>query len=92
MMSKLNEQEEVAAKRMADLTDSIFALLNQNLEEGGDPMEQLAALSFCLSGVAVDVGINREDFVRHMYKCYERMEEQRGVRLENITGGKNANH
>jgi hypothetical protein len=77
---------------MTDLTDSIYALLNQNLEEGGDPMEQLTALSFCITDIAIDVGILHEDFARHMYKCYARMEIQRSMRLENITGGKNANH
>lgn len=90
-MDELSKEEQAIADRIADLADKIFDVLNASVDEGSDPDEHLAALTFCLIGVVVNLGIKQEDFVRHMYKAYKRMQQNNSVQLLEV-GNKNAHH
>ena len=92
-MRQLTEEEKKIEARINALANQLVDVLNNSFKEGTDTDEHLAALSLCLVGVAIRLGVDHKTFLERMDMSYQIMEKNIHVDLVELQpGDKNAHH
>ena len=92
-MRKLTEEEQAIDKRVTELANKLLGVLNADMEAGGDYTYHLSALAFCITGVAIRLGVDHKTFLNNLDMSYQVMQEGASVDLVELQPGEsNAHH